>query len=560
MSDNMNGEKQIGYIVGGALKANLNVRLTVPPQEVQLGSFVVAESSNWKFYSLVTDMQLGNTNARFADEPSEVRLPAGLSKLLHGQTLYTNLEILPALMLDTGPELGTDAYAEWREANPVDPHPMPVKTVPSHHSPVWLATAGDVKDVFGAPNDKNMFVIGHTREQGHPICIDLDEFVKRSAGIFGTTGTGKSFLTRIILAGLLKYDQSSVLVFDMHNEYAYDSTSSDSGMRVTGLKSKFPKVRVVGVGPGADIKGNSPDFNLMLAESDIMPEDIELLTNELNLKETTSATLDALVAQFGRENWFHAFKSMDPDRPGDDDLEGETVAGWAEDKGVNVMAAKALHHKLKRVFSRKYITERVAGNPLGEIIKGLESGLHYVVSFGEFESSLDYLLISNLLTRRIRERWETLTNNYHGHNSPQPRVLVIVIEEAHKLLNREMADQTTFSTIAREMRKYYVTLLVVDQRPSQIYDEVMSQLGTRISGKLGDDADIAAVFSGLAGKEALRGMLASLEMKQEVLLLGWAVPMPIAVRSVYYDDTFWQNLIGKKGGESLEDYNSQLGF
>ena len=50
---------------------------------------------------------------------------------------------------------------------------------------------------------------------------------------------------------------------------------------------------------------------------------------------------------------------------------------------------------------------------------------------------------------------------------------MIVVEEAHKLLNREMAAQTTFATIARELRKYYVTLLIVDQRPSQIYDEVM---------------------------------------------------------------------------------------
>ncbi len=76
---------------------------------------------------------------------------------------------------------------------------------------------------------------------------------------------------------------------------------------------------------------------------------------------------------------------------------------------------------------------------------------------------------------------------------------MIVVEEAHKLLNREMAAQTTFSTIAREMRKYYVTLLVIDQRPSQIYDEVMSQLGTRVSGWLGDEDDIRAVLSGLAG-------------------------------------------------------------
>jgi hypothetical protein len=76
--------------------------------------------------------------------------------------------------------------------------------------------------------------------------------------------------------------------------------------------------------------------------------------------------------------------------------------------------------------------------------------------------------------------------------------LIIVVEEAHKLLNREMAAQTTFATIARELRKYYVTLLIVDQRPSQIYDEVMSQLGTRISGWLGDEDDIHAVLSGLA--------------------------------------------------------------
>jgi DNA helicase HerA-like ATPase len=124
--------------------------------------------------------------------------------------------------------------------------------------------------------------------------------------------------------------------------------------------------------------------------------------------------------------------------------------------------------------------------------------------------------------------------------------LVIVIEEAHKLLNREMASQTTFSTIAREMRKYYVTLLIVDQRPSQIYDEVMSQLGTRISASLGDESDIQAVLSGLAGRDTLRGMLARLQQKEEALLLGWGVPMPIPVRSRRYDIKFWEDLLGKE--------------
>jgi len=162
---------------------------------------------------------------------------------------------------------------------------------------------------------------------------------------------------------------------------------------------------------------------------------------------------------------------------------------------------------------------------------------------------------------RIRQRWELATNEYRSSNKLEPRPLVIAVEEAHKLLNREMAVQTTFSTIARELRKYYVTLLIIDQRPSQIYDEVMSQLGTRVSGWLGDDDDIRAVLSGLAGREQLKGMLARLQPKEEVLLLGWGVPMPLPVKSRRYDAKFWEELLGNAGGRrSAKDINEELGF
>jgi hypothetical protein len=92
----------------------------------------------------------------------------------------------------------------------------------------------------------------------------------------------------------------------------------------------------------------------------------------------------------------------------------------------------------------------------------------------------------------------------------------------------------------------------------------MSQLGTRVSGWLGDDADIHAVLSGLAGRDALRGMLAHLQPKEEVLLLGWGVPMPIPVRSRRLDAGFWEEL--KKGRAStlhsgdMETQKKMLGF
>ncbi|HSQ17033.1 MAG TPA: ATP-binding protein [Anaerolineales bacterium] len=558
--------ESIGYIVGGGLKENLRVRLTIPSQEVQEGAFVVIDSPPWRFYGLVTDLQLGSTDPRFADEQSERRFPPELARLLHGQTLFTNLEVLPALMQEIGPEVDAPEYHTWREAHPEGSPTLPVKTIPPHHAPVGLAQEGDIAEIFGRPDDKGNFIIGYTREQGHPVCINLEKFVQRSAGVFGATGTGKSFLTRIVLAGLIHYNAASVLVLDMHNEYGFDDTASDTKMTVPGLKTKFQsRVRVVGLGSGAQIRLKTPDFNLEIAHKDIAPEDIELLARELNLKETTPATLEALVNSFGREGWFSAFREMKngavfEDENGKKFPAPDSVAAWAAQAGVNVFAAEGLHGKLNRVFDRPYIVEKAAADSISEVIKALEGEQHVVLSFGKFETDLDYLLVSNLLTRRIREAWEKKTNQFRSGKDTEPRPLVIVLEEAHKLLNREMASQTTFSTIAREMRKYYVTLLVIDQRPSQIYDEVMSQLGTRISGWLGDEDDIHAVLSGLAGREALRGMLARLQPKEEVLLLGWGVPMPLPVRSRRYDDNFWFELLGSSTKRSLEQNLADLGF
>jgi hypothetical protein len=569
-----NQRTQIGYLVGGGLKENFRVRLTVSPQEIQEGAFVVIQSGNWNYYGIVTDIQLGATDPRFADEQMEGRFPKHISDALHKKALYANLEVLPNLMLEVGPELGTPEYKDWQgkiDAGLKDaPRILPVKNIPPHHAVVSLANEGDIAEIFGDPNKESNFVIGYTREQNHPVCIDLDKFVQRSSGVFGATGTGKSFLTRLVLAGLMKRNKASMLVLDMHNEYAYEDIASDTNKKVKGLKDLFKSgVRSVALGAGTTIRGQNPDFHLEISMKDISTSDIEMLTRVLDLKDTTSTTLNALYTSF-KDDWFMHFKSMNRDEVEIEDEKGkmkkvphpDSVAAWANQHGVNVAAAEGLHSKLRLLFTKAYIVEKDAGKSVEQIIQHLETGNHVILSFGGNESDLDYLLVSNLLTRRIRLAWEKKTNDYRGDpgRNPEPRPLIIVVEEAHKLLNREMAAQTTFATIARELRKYYVTLLIVDQRPSQIYDEVMSQLGTRISGWLGDDLDIQAVLSGLSGRDSLRGMLARLQPKEEVLLLGWGVPMPLPVRSRRYDEAFWKEMSGGKGKRSSEEINRELGF
>jgi DNA helicase HerA-like ATPase len=129
---------------------------------------------------------------------------------------------------------------------------------------------------------------------------------------------------------------------------------------------------------------------------------------------------------------------------------------------------------------------------------------------------------------------------------------VVVLEEAHKFLNPAAAKQSIFGTIAREMRKFGVSLLVVDQRPSGIDSEVLSQLGTRISGLLTDENDIAAVLSGTGDRSALRGMLASLEPTQQCLVVWHAMPMPMILRTRDYN-------FGLRGLLTRQDAVTQVG-
>ena len=75
---------------------------------------------------------------------------------------------------------------------------------------------------------------------------------------------------------------------------------------------------------------------------------------------------------------------------------------------------------------------------------------------------------------------------------------------------------------------------MVDQRPGEIDDEVMSQLGTKITCLLDSERDIDSVLTGASGSRKLRAVLARLEPRQQALIFGHALPMPVVVRTRDY--------------------------
>ncbi|GAG53459.1 unnamed protein product, partial [marine sediment metagenome] len=183
--------------------------------------------------------------------------------------------------------------------------PQPVKTVPSHFSPANLASDRDIELVFGK-EDKERFWIGNPLDMETKVCLNLQEFVKRSNGIFGKSGTGKTFLTRILLIGLLQKSQAVNLIFDMHNEYGWAGTR-EGGPPVKALKQLFPSnVAVFTLDEeNSRRRGVSTDFVVRIGYDEIEPEDIVLLRQTLNLTELAVEAVYQLFRKFGK-NWLQS--------------------------------------------------------------------------------------------------------------------------------------------------------------------------------------------------------------------------------------------------------------
>jgi len=521
-------ETPLGTVVGGSLSAGLRVKLDphLSIERLAVGRYVIIQGQSRRtFFGIITDILLDAANPDLPRRPPD---PSDnfSAEVYRGSVAYGAMQVTPMLVLDEGAQ-----------------EPRPIKTIPAHFSRVHEATAADVERVFGREDQSHFFIGSPLDMELVQVNLDLGRFVERSSGVFGKSGTGKSFITRTILAGIVKSGLASSLVFDMHNDYGW-AVKGEGQHQYKGLRQLFPdgRVNVVTLDEETSRARKSKiDRILKIGYEQIEPEDVEMLASLMGLSDIQTGALYYLRRRLGPA-WIA--KLLEEEQAGEElqelVLSGRILPGTLD----------AIQRKFESFFRRMgFLVPGKGDEAVDDIFNRLNLGTSIVLEFGRYGNTLAaYVLVANYLTRRIHARYVDRMNRHAGGQADEPRPLMIVIEEAHKFLDPRIAGHTIFGNIARELRKYNVTLLIVDQRPSGIDDEVMSQIGTRVTCLLDNEADIRAVFSGVSGAGALREVLARLDTRQQALIMGHAVPMPVVVRTRDYDQTFY-SAMGVVDGE-----------
>jgi uncharacterized protein len=492
--------KPIGRVVFGSLSEGITLKIENSTDEstLTIGSFITIHTPTTIFFSLLSDLRSSITHPDVGIFP-----PLPDEKLLI-QSFFTRTALVR-------PVLSLDATTHTIK---------PVRSLPNHCAVAYKASSEEIALVFGKEEStERFFTIGTPLDDTEktPICLDLERFMERSSAIFGRTGTGKTFLARLLLAGIIQKNHGVVLIFDTHGEYGIQARREGGAFFVKGLKTLFGnRVALFSLDPASTRRrGGSPDMPLCMSITSITPEAAQLL-----------------VARY-KDRWLATLLAR-----------GDQIRELAAEIGAHAESLGALFRKLRGIERLPFIISDTGGDTVDSMLTFLERGTSIIVEFGAHASTFTYLLVANIITRRLHARYIEKTERYLGSHNPaeKPHQLLIVIEEAHKFLSPQAARQTIFGTIAREMRKYYVSLLVIDQRPSGIDEEIMSQIGTKLCAHLSDERDIASVLAGTPQGNQLRAVLSSLDARRQALVIGYAVAMPVVIETRAYDEAFYSSV------------------
>lgn len=356
-----------------------------------------------------------------------------------------------------------------------------------------------------------------------PAVVKIDELLGKHFAIVGSTGSGKSCTVALILRQILQHHRNAhIVLLDPHNEYDACFTETAELVRLGDLSLPFWFLNFEEL------------IEILIGNPKERPEEVEILRDLIPLakRRFASSRDQSAASALRRGGGGRAKYTVDvpvPYRISDLTSLIEVEMGRLENKRELtpfkrlksridtitqdprfdfMFGSLTIHDNLSSILKRLFRIP-VAGKPITVIqLMGLPSEIVNVVVSVLARLAFDLALWSD---------------------GRMP--ITFVCEEAHRYVPRDVTvgfepTKRAISRIAKEGRKYGVSLCVVSQRPGDLDPTILSQCSTLFTMRLSNERDQDIIRRALPdAAESLIDFLPSLGTR-ETIVFGEGVSLP----------------------------------
>ncbi len=391
-----------------------------------------------------------------------------------------------------------------------------VTTYPIPGALIYPATSQDLKQIYASDGRSAIQVGTVFPTKDIRAGLYIDAFLGKHFALLGSTGTGKSTSAALILHRICEASpEGHILMIDPHGEYC-------AAFKTTGLV--------------LDVSNLQMPYWLMNFEEHC---EVFLTSNGNDRQEDADILSKCLLSARSKNRLAEQMGKITVDSPIPYLLSDLTNVLQNEmgklDKAGSTAPYMRIKGKIDEIKADPRYQFMFSGMLVGDTMAEFIAKIFRMPSRGKPISIIDVSGVPSDITSTVVAVLSRLVFDYAiWSREEKTRPILLVCEEAHRYVPSEKnADGSSvgriLSRIAKEGRKYGISLGLITQRPSDLAEGVLSQCGTVISMRLNNDRDQAFVKAAMP--EGARGFLDSIPAlrNREAIMCGEGVAIPMRV-------------------------------